>query len=350
MKNKIKTIIIISFVAALAITSVVNLSIFGRILKKNFTSDLESELLLLGDNLQTQMKRITSFGISSRDVEGFDQKCLELIKKHQYLSEVMIVDNRGVIVFHNSPSRRGQSFPIENISVIIQAGSEKVISYTERKKKYYCSILPFGDNPGYDNEYAVIVSASTAFISHRVESILKNISVGMFLVLIVIISGFYLIISTVIDSKIQIKPDAIIADEKQNATAESGCDEKKPHMWIWEVDMTGRYTYSNTEVVELLGYSPEELVGRKHFYDMFLLQERETLKVIAFEKFAEKLPFEDFINANLHKNGQVVWLATSGTPILDKDGNLQGYRGCDIFIADRKKNLTPVRAGTGSSV
>jgi signal transduction histidine kinase len=36
------------------------------------------------------------------------------------------------------------------------------------------------------------------------------------------------------------------------------------------------------------------------------------------------------------KNGQAVWLSTSGVPMSDKDGNFVGYRGADIDITERK--------------
>ncbi|MFC1825888.1 PAS domain S-box protein, partial [Thermodesulfobacteriota bacterium] len=42
-------------------------------------------------------------------------------------------------------------------------------------------------------------------------------------------------------------------------------------------------------------------------------------------------------NRNIHKNGNEIWLATSGVPIIDKQGKLLGYRGADTNITDRKR-------------
>ena len=107
--------------------------------------------------------------------------------------------------------------------------------------------------------------------------------------------------------------------------------------WVWEVDSDGLYTYSSPVIEDLLGYKPEEIVGKKHFYDLFVPEDRDEIKRLAFEKFAEKESFKGFLNANVHKNGQTVWIMTSGVPILDDDGNLVGYRGSDINITDRKE-------------
>ncbi|MBU1635177.1 PAS domain S-box protein, partial [bacterium] len=45
----------------------------------------------------------------------------------------------------------------------------------------------------------------------------------------------------------------------------------------------------------------------------------------------------DFINRNVHKDGHVVILETSGVPLLDESGNLLGYRGVDRDITKRKQ-------------
>ena len=107
--------------------------------------------------------------------------------------------------------------------------------------------------------------------------------------------------------------------------------------WIWEVDADGLYTYANPTVEKVLGYKPEEIVGNKHFYDVFHPEDREELKKAAIEVFARGEPFRGFTNRNVHKNGKTVWLSTSGVPILDEKGNICGYRGADIDITERKR-------------
>jgi len=107
--------------------------------------------------------------------------------------------------------------------------------------------------------------------------------------------------------------------------------------WIWEVDSDGLYTFSSPVIEKLLGYTPEEIVGKKHFYDLFIPEEREYLKKIALETFARREPFKRLVNPNLHKNGYIVILETGGLPIIDEKGNLRGYRGADTDITERKQ-------------
>ncbi len=107
--------------------------------------------------------------------------------------------------------------------------------------------------------------------------------------------------------------------------------------WIWEVDADGLYTYSSPTVRRILGYAPQEIVGEEHFYDLFHPDDREEMKQQAFEVFARKEPFRELMNRNVDKDGKPVWLSTSGVPVVDKQGNLRGYRGTDADITERKK-------------
>ena len=106
--------------------------------------------------------------------------------------------------------------------------------------------------------------------------------------------------------------------------------------WIWEVDAKGKYVYGSPVIEKILGYKVEEVLT-KHFYDLFHPEEREELKQAAFEAFARREPFYEFVNRNIHKDGKEVWLLTSGVPLVDENGELRGYRGVDVDITERKQ-------------
>jgi PAS domain S-box-containing protein len=106
--------------------------------------------------------------------------------------------------------------------------------------------------------------------------------------------------------------------------------------WIWEVDKNGMYTYTSSLVKDLLGYEPEEIINKKYFFDFFIPETREEHKQAAMDAFASRVVFSNFINPNLHKNGTVVILSTSGLPLVDDEGNLIGYRGVDTNITAQK--------------
>lgn len=107
--------------------------------------------------------------------------------------------------------------------------------------------------------------------------------------------------------------------------------------WIWEIDADGLYTYSSPIVEKILGYKPEEILGKKHFYDFFHPDDASQLKAKAFEFLSQNDVFSDFQTRNLHKDGKVVWLTRSGVPVFNDNQELIGYRGADVDITERMR-------------
>ncbi len=106
---------------------------------------------------------------------------------------------------------------------------------------------------------------------------------------------------------------------------------------IWEVDLNGLYTYVSRGAENLLGFRADEVVGRKHFYDLHPAAGREAFKEAAFTVFASKAPFRDLLNPAETKDGRIIWLSTHGVPMLGAHGQLLGYRGSDADITARRQ-------------
>jgi PAS domain S-box-containing protein len=106
--------------------------------------------------------------------------------------------------------------------------------------------------------------------------------------------------------------------------------------WIWEVDPDGRYTFSNKVVADILGYRPEEVLGRTPF-DFMPPEEAERLTRIFGDLAAVRKPFSGLENINLHRSGRQVVLETSGVPIFDETGRFLGFRGIDRDVTARKE-------------
>jgi diguanylate cyclase (GGDEF)-like protein/PAS domain S-box-containing protein len=107
--------------------------------------------------------------------------------------------------------------------------------------------------------------------------------------------------------------------------------------WIWEVDEKGAYTYCSEKVFDLLGYLPEEIIGKTPF-DFMPPKEAEMIKPL-FQKIVEnKEPIKDLENWNIRKDGKRILVRTNGMPILDEKRNLKGYRGVDKDITERRKS------------
>ncbi len=112
---------------------------------------------------------------------------------------------------------------------------------------------------------------------------------------------------------------------------------EQSRIFTWEVDEQGLYTYADSVVEVVLGYSAEELVGKMHFYDLNPEESRDVFKDAAFGVFKRKEPFQNLENEAHAKDGHTVWLSTNGIPLLREDGSLKGYHGNDTDITARKR-------------
>jgi PAS domain S-box-containing protein len=105
----------------------------------------------------------------------------------------------------------------------------------------------------------------------------------------------------------------------------------------WEVDADGLFTYITDVSKQVLGYGPEELVGHLHFYDLHPAESRDQFKAETLEVFRRQDPITGLQNPVVAKSGEVVWMSTTGIPVLNEDGTLLGYRGSDTDISKLKQ-------------
>ena len=106
--------------------------------------------------------------------------------------------------------------------------------------------------------------------------------------------------------------------------------------WVWEINQEGVYSYASPKVTELLGYEPEEIIGKKPT-DLMPPEEAARVKSVLDRAVKNRQPIINLVNSNLHKNGDLVVLETNARPILDDSGKFIGYRGVDRDITERKK-------------
>lgn len=112
--------------------------------------------------------------------------------------------------------------------------------------------------------------------------------------------------------------------------------------WIWEVNLSGILTYASPRVKDVLGYEPEEILGKSPFH-LMLPEDAESMA----EKFKEMLispqPFERVPNRFHHKDGRILEIESSGVPIRDTSGKFCGFRGVDSNITRRKEREKTLR-------
>jgi len=105
--------------------------------------------------------------------------------------------------------------------------------------------------------------------------------------------------------------------------------------WLWEQDESGFYTYSSEAVFDILGYQPNELIGR-HYQELMTESDRLIWARSLPPASRVQLPFHRLTNHYLHRDGHEVFTESSGTPLFDERGKVVSWRGVDRDITSRK--------------
>lgn len=139
-----------------------------------------------------------------------------------------------------------------------------------------------------------------------------------------------------------------IAERKQAEDALRESEEKFRNLveqtndWVWEIDSNTIFTYVNPRVREIVGYEPGEIIG-KSIFDFMSLDEAKRFASILNFYISQLEPFINFEKTLFQKDGHLVILETSASPVFDAQGMLQGYRGISRDITRRKQVEQEIR-------
>jgi diguanylate cyclase (GGDEF)-like protein/PAS domain S-box-containing protein len=105
--------------------------------------------------------------------------------------------------------------------------------------------------------------------------------------------------------------------------------------WIWEIDAEGLYTFCSPAVEAILGYQPDQLIGR-NCLDIVSQATRQTMTGVLRRGMAQKRGWRDLVLHMQHVKGGIRWLDSNALPLLDAAGNVMGYRGVARDITQQR--------------
>jgi PAS domain S-box-containing protein len=106
---------------------------------------------------------------------------------------------------------------------------------------------------------------------------------------------------------------------------------------IWEVNAELRFLYVNPVAENVTGFKPEEMIGIMNLFDISVTEIREEYKAAVLSTYTNKENLKAYPCSCITKDGRVVILEMSATPMLDLNGVLTGYRGTFKDITDRRQ-------------
>jgi diguanylate cyclase (GGDEF)-like protein/PAS domain S-box-containing protein len=137
-----------------------------------------------------------------------------------------------------------------------------------------------------------------------------------------VFENLQVIISAALKNELQIQ-DLKKAEERFSDIAHNTSN------WLWETDASYCFTYSSLSVLEILGYTDEDMLKRG--ITDFSLPDSDTF----FQRMLNQESLSDVECWFKHRNGNLICLLISGMPIK-KRGLFSGYRGVFKDITDQK--------------
>jgi diguanylate cyclase (GGDEF)-like protein/PAS domain S-box-containing protein len=103
--------------------------------------------------------------------------------------------------------------------------------------------------------------------------------------------------------------------------------------WLFEFDVSGRLTFASTRFAEALRRPVEEVVGQH--WTRFMTERSASSEFL--EIVRKGLPYRDLL-LRVDVEGETRWWSLSGTPKIDREGRLVGYRGVGSDVTERQRS------------
>ena len=103
---------------------------------------------------------------------------------------------------------------------------------------------------------------------------------------------------------------------------------------IWTIDGQQRVVFVNQRMASMLGYSPEEMIGRGADSFIFAEDLQDHNEKMKRRQRGESAAYERRL---LCKDGNAVWTIVSASPIMDAEGRFAGSFGMFTDITERKQ-------------
>jgi PAS domain S-box-containing protein len=103
---------------------------------------------------------------------------------------------------------------------------------------------------------------------------------------------------------------------------------------IWIIDPEDKTTFVNPKMAEMLGYRPDEMIGKSIF--QFMDAAGIAIATENLERRQQGVAQQHDFKFQ-HRNGSNVWTMVSTNPILDDEGQYAGALGMITDISDRKR-------------
>ncbi len=273
-------------------------------------------------------------------------KNLSLLIKGLPVLRVNILNLKGLIIYSTErgkigigkrsdagfiAAREGRAF--SRIALLNDGGDR---AQSAENLDILSSYLPFRSDDGNVVGVFEIDSDITSLLTDIDEHVLH-----VFLALLVALGVLYVVLYQVVrraDKTIKSQQIALQSSESEFRDSERKYRNlvETSHDLIWSVDSEGKFTFVNRNAaMHILGYEPDEMIGRSLTY--FKTPEQAEKDFKTFARIKETGGASHYETRHRKKDGSFVAMSFNAVVVKDSKGNLMGTMGTAQDISQRKR-------------
>ncbi|MDO5520421.1 MAG: ATP-binding protein [bacterium] len=118
--------------------------------------------------------------------------------------------------------------------------------------------------------------------------------------------------------------------------------------FLFELDVDGQFIYISDGIYKVLGYEPEEFLG-KEYYELFPADTRESAIEEIKKMYEEQEKQEGRILSVLDSQGATHFMLLNGSFLYEENGDCTGYRGVYLDVTKLQKQKLDAEAALASN-
>jgi PAS domain S-box-containing protein len=253
-----------------------------------YPSDDGVSVLLREGRLLEESPRLASYNIF--DVSQFPEQNPNPVMRFRRNGELLYANPASASLLASWKRQTPHNLPIELqelLFAVSETGSNKEIELENNGKIYNCLMVPVPESE-YVNLYFSDITKRT-----RAEEAVRE------------------------------------SEEKYRRIVETANE------GIWEIDKDTRTIFVNRSMAKMLGYTPEEMMGRSSFE--FVVPEDYSEGEHRLERAKQGVPSRAAELRYQRKDGSTIWAIASSTPRFDEQGNFIGSMAMITDVTERKQ-------------
>jgi PAS domain S-box-containing protein len=104
--------------------------------------------------------------------------------------------------------------------------------------------------------------------------------------------------------------------------------------WFWEMDGQLTYTFFSHGLINKIGFSPEQLIGKTR-RDLWGSAKLTSEQIEHLDLMDKHLPIKDYVYKITNPVGKEFWISVSGSPRFDQNNKFLGYYGSGRDVTDQ---------------